>query len=82
MSIEKENRYHYVSLNLSSDEYDKSDNNNPTISEQDELQNATSLSLVLTKKHDSPDKQQERDDLVVKWVVCDLQPFNIVENDE
>ena len=53
MSIEKENRYHDVSLNLSSDEYDKSDNNDPTISKQDKLQNATSLSLVPTKKHDS-----------------------------
>ncbi|CAG8852368.1 21249_t:CDS:1, partial [Gigaspora margarita] len=41
-------------LNLSSDEYDKSNDNNPTISEQDELQNATSLSSVSTKKRDSP----------------------------
>ncbi|CAG8549258.1 33083_t:CDS:1, partial [Gigaspora margarita] len=41
-------------LNLSSDEYDKSDDNDPTISEQDELQNATSLSSVPTKKRDSP----------------------------
>ncbi|CAG8808209.1 27828_t:CDS:1, partial [Gigaspora margarita] len=54
MSIEKENRYHDVSLNLSSNEYDKSDNNDPTISKQDELQNATSLKSVPTKKHDLP----------------------------
>ncbi|CAG8762975.1 30605_t:CDS:1 [Gigaspora margarita] len=53
MNIEKENKYHDVSLNFSSNEYDKSDDNDPTISEQDELQNATSLSSVPTKKHDS-----------------------------
>ncbi|CAG8848887.1 38512_t:CDS:2, partial [Gigaspora margarita] len=35
------------------DKYDKSDDNDSTISEQDELQNATSLSSVPTKKHDS-----------------------------
>ncbi|CAG8782048.1 23837_t:CDS:2, partial [Gigaspora margarita] len=83
MSIEKENRYHNISLNLSSDKYDKSDNNDPTI--------------IPTKKRDSPvwqyfnvdnpkpvckNEQQEQDDLVVKWVVCDLQLFNVVENDE
>ncbi|CAG8804105.1 32379_t:CDS:2, partial [Gigaspora margarita] len=95
MSIEKENRYHDVSLNFSSDEYDKSDDNDPTINKQDKLQNATSLSSVSTKKHNSLvwqwiilswfvkcDEQQERDDLVVKWVVCDLQLFNVVENNE
>ncbi|CAG8732834.1 16192_t:CDS:2, partial [Gigaspora margarita] len=62
-------------LNLSSDEYDKSDDNDPTISEQDELQNATSLSSVPTKKRDLP-----------VWQYLNINnpepPFNVVENDE
>ncbi|CAG8458855.1 16676_t:CDS:2 [Cetraspora pellucida] len=107
-------------------------------SEQDDLQNTTSLSLALSKKHDStvwpyfnedtgspvcklcntpfsavaststlrrhlkihdiiaPKRkhkhlvinpyleieQQKRDNLVVRWIICDLQSFNVVEGEE
>ncbi|CAG8778913.1 16207_t:CDS:1, partial [Cetraspora pellucida] len=37
---------------------------------------------LINEDHDTPysvEEQQEHDDVVTKWILCDLQPFTVVE---
>ncbi|CAG8836357.1 22892_t:CDS:2, partial [Gigaspora margarita] len=40
-----------------------------------------SFSTTIVNPH-SQIEQHERDDLVIRWIICDLQPFNVVEGKE